>query len=157
MTYQPLVYRTSGGDQLNVTASGNLNIAAGGQITGGGRSMLTTGGYWADPLLFFEQATGQGGVLTNYGLSVIATSDPGAGNLEFTVAPAAGRVKYITCLDSTATLARVAVTTGTWDGTNKNLIFSTGAANPQSVLAIGASTTRWYLIPLSTDYTLSNT
>lgn len=149
MPQVPLVSKSCGGDQLNIAAGGVLSIA--------GVSWLTTAGYLGDQRMFWELSSGQGGVLTNYGLSVIATSDPAAGNLEFSVQPAAGRIKYIMCLTSTATLARVAVTTGTWDGTNRNVIFTTGSADPQAIMAIGASTTRWYLIPLTTCYTVSNT
>ncbi len=157
MVYQPLVYRTSGGDQLTVAEGGNVNMAAGGLLTVNGVSWITTGGYLGDQRMYFEQSSGSSGVITNYGVTVIALTTDTTGSRNYTVEPAAGRIKYIVNLTTGSTSLTVALTTGTWDGTNKNAIFSTGGVNPQAIMAVGASTTRWYTIPLTTDITFSNT
>lgn len=148
MSYVPLVYRSSGGDQLNIAAGGQLSIA--------GVSFLTTAGYLGDQRMFFEQSSAPG-VLTPYGITLIATSTDTAADQEYSVIPAAGRVKYIVSTTTGIGSRTNALTTGTWDGTNKNCLFTTGSVNPQAIMAIGISTTRWYTIPLTTDITFSNT
>ncbi len=163
-TYKPKIYKTSGGDEQVVDDDGVLTVHSGGLVhvdAGAGVQIndvdyLTTGGYVADPRLWEETLTTEG-AMANYGVSVLNPAVAGAANKNFTVEPALGRIKYIVCISSTSTSATVAQTTGTWDGTNKNAIFSSGSAYNEGLIAIGVSTSRWALISLSTAITFSNT
>ena len=148
MTYQPLTYRTSGGDELVFSTGAGLKI--------GGVDFLTTGGYIGDQRLFWEESTSTGAALTNYGVTII-NSTISSTSRQYTIVPAAGRVKWVVCLTSTSPSPVTVVTTGTWDGTNKNILFSSGSAMPESFAAIGVSTSLWYLLHISTAATFSAT
>lgn len=94
--------------------------------------------------------TSSGGALTLASLMTVKSTagDP----VLYTVAPQAGYICYIRCAASCATSgAAIVTTTGTWDGSNANLLFSTGVTNPQFVGFIGLSTSRWQV--LTTAYT----
>lgn len=167
MTYVPLVYRTSGGDEMVVDTSGNLAIHESGSLSLAagalvytslttGANLFTTDGYLGDVRIHWEKTSGSSGAITNYGVTWMAP-DASSGNKHYTIAPAPGRFKYVICTYSTSTSATCIQTTGTWDGTNNLAVFSTGSANVQSFMAIGMTTALWQIFPLSTDITMSAT
>lgn len=78
----------------------------------------------------------------------------------YTVVPQTGYVMYIRCAQACATTgAAIVTTTGTWDGSNKNMLFSSGNSNPQFIGVLGISTSRWQVLSsaYSTDITFTNT
>lgn len=102
--------------------------------------------------------TSSGGALT---LASLITVKSTAGDpVLYTVEPQAGYICYIRCAASCATSgAAIVTTTGTWDGTNAHILFSSGNTNPQFVSAVGLSTSRWQVLTTaySTDVTFTNT
>lgn len=157
-TYHPLVSRTCGGDELEVQSGGVIEINSGGALSINGTNAVTTGGAIYAPAGFKESVqvmTSSEGVLTGYGFSVIKSS--GGTLVTHSIAPVLGYVKYISCPNASATTGAARVTTtGTWDGTNNTLVFSSGNTNPQCVIAIGRSTALWTIVAKTTDVTFAS-
>jgi hypothetical protein len=105
---------------------------------------------------YIQTMTSSAGIVNSFGLSIVkgTTATP----IVHTVVPVPGIRKSIVCpMASGTTSGTIVTTTGTWDGANKNAIFSTGNTNPQWLQAIAGTTDRWYVVTNSTDVTFTNT
>jgi len=143
------------------TIKGNT-VTSTGTVTG--NALATTGGLsiGAGFVSANETAASDSVDLLRYGLSIIKST--GTDEHVYTIdnGPVLTEQKVIVCNDvnkatGSSTGAAIVTTTGTWDGTNKNALFSTGGSNYQWLHAVGLATDRWLLLGYSTDVTFSNT
>jgi hypothetical protein len=170
-TYVPLVYRTSGGDQMTVASGGRIEIQSGGTLGLAGQALNTSGA------VTLSGAVGVSGALTasdnfiwsavaaassgstgfaSYGITQIWSSGTATGHV-FTmpVAAAAGVMKYITCNSATSTAPAVVTLAGTLIAGSNTLTFSTGSAVPQWIQLAAQNTTNWFVIGKTTDVAIS--
>ena len=149
-SYKPKVYRSCGGDRLEFADGAELGIS--------GTNVLSTAGALKDLRDTVETATsGVVKTLSGYGALVLNVATTPVGHLDYEVTPAVGRTLDVLCLYSTSTGSLNLLTTGTFDGTNKRVMFSTGGTNPQFIRLVGVSTTRWYVFGATTGWAYSNT
>lgn len=110
--------------------------------------VYTTGVLSAIGGLTFGNETDTGGALGHMPVSEIKSTSTSQNTYTIT-APAVGVMKFIFCSAVTTSGGpAVVLTTGTWDGTNKNVMFTSGASLPY-IMAIGVSTSRWAIIEKS--------
>jgi len=103
--------------------------------------------------------------LANYGISHIKST--GTDQIIWTITPSTypGALKWIVCTDANSTgggagttAAAVVLTSGTWDGTNKNAIFTSGSAGLTYLAVAAQSTSRWLIVGYSSgSVTFTNT
>jgi len=164
MAYIPLVYRTSGGDELVISTGGNLAVAgtitfgSGGTLTLAGQAVTTTGAVTGDNLIFTAVAAASSGStgFASYGVTQIWSCAVTTGHV-FTMpaAAAAGTQKWITCNISTSTAPAVVTLADTLIAGSATLTFSTGATNTQWIHLFAQNTTNWFVVGKSTDVTIS--
>lgn len=181
MSYQPAIYRQQGGVRFVVASSGSLDVESGGEIdveaggklevsgtaliTTGAKIDLSSGGNFVESGLYtatgaivgreFSEDATTGATLTNYGVSSIQSTGTAAGNVHTVDAPAVGLEKWIWSELATSSAPATVLTTGSWDGTNHNALFTTGASTLQWLHALAVSTDRWILLGYTTDVTFS--
>ncbi len=179
MAYVPFVYRTSGGDQLNVTTGGVLYLDSGGTLTLTGQTVSTTGGLVGDYIsstagtvasLNAKAVVSTGTVVgLNYVLSNVVAASSGGAAIPVTgvseiwssgtntghawtmaASTAVGMQKWISCVSAEAAAPAVVTFTGTLINNNATVTFTTGATNRQWVHLIAQNSTNWFVAGMST-------
>ncbi|MFA6305708.1 MAG: hypothetical protein WC651_03190 [Candidatus Gracilibacteria bacterium] len=143
---------TTGNFSGGVAVSSALTVA----------NTLTLSSGFVQPYEQFATGASNPAAMAGFAVSEVwsSGSDSTAGRRYALAAPAAGVMKFIVCIASTATVPAYITTTGATaliDGSITGLIFSTGASNRQWVQLMGQNSTNWLLLAKSTDILTSTT
>ena len=160
MAYDPLVYRTSGGDEQVVSTggrlliSGTLQLTTGATLTLAGQSVTSTGAVTSRNFVNNTIAAASSGStgLVSYGISQVWSSGTSTGHV-FTMpaAASAGVEKWIMCTASTSTAPAVISLAGTLIDGNATITFTSGSAGvPQWIHLMAENTTNWFVVGMST-------
>ena len=174
-TYNPLVYKTSGGDQLQVASGGYITMDSGATLSLTGQALATTGYLTASSGAFtnnitvgsltvssgsyipVETLTSATVAMRTYGLTVLNIVGNATGaTFTMAAATAAGQVKIIcTATGPVSTSPASVVLSDTLIAANTTITFSTGATNRQYVYLVAQNTTSWMVVSTSTDVAFS--
>lgn len=175
-TYQPGVYRSSGGDQLNISSGGVLKFESGGTFTLTGQAVNTTGAGTFDSVSstgssgtiaggqvaanlgfkpFVQAVTSSAATLTAYGVSHLKASTTLTMPL---AAPSAGLEKWISVVTTGATVTITSSSGGadlTTAGSTQISITTGTLAAPSWIHLIGRNSTTWDVLGQSANVTVS--